>query len=116
LAGNAEGDPGLPGGERYSTVTTGAATAQSDAERPEYRACRSRADGEADRRTPDVASTVAATIRTVAEWISNDKDRDLLHSAAQQVEHNPGPDSICCPLCEEITCDDGCPMEVVRRG
>jgi hypothetical protein len=63
-----------------------------------------------------VPAVVAATIRTVAGWISSDQDRDLLHSAAEQVERDPGPDSICCPLCEEIACDDGCPMETVRRG
>lgn len=59
---------------------------------------------------PEVAA-VAATLRTVAGWVSED-DRDMFYAAAKQTEHDwDGP---CCPVCEEVMCDDGCPLERVR--
>ena len=63
----------------------------------------------------DIAATVAATLRVAATWITGDEDRATLFETAEQVERDPGPDSMSCPLCEEITCDDGCPMEPVRQ-
>lgn len=59
---------------------------------------------------PEVA-TVAATLRTAAEWFSGEQ-RDMLREAADGTER--AWDSFCCPVCEEVTCDEGCPLEHVR--
>jgi hypothetical protein len=59
---------------------------------------------------PEVA-TVAATLRTVAGWLPDD-DRDMLYKAAERTERDWN--GACCPVCEEVTCDDGCPLEKVR--
>jgi hypothetical protein len=60
--------------------------------------------------TPEVVATVAATLRTAAEWFSGD-DRDTLREVADQVERDW--DDIC-PVCEEVDCDEGCPLEDLR--
>lgn len=59
-----------------------------------------------------VVTAVAATLRVVAFW--PDVDTDELLSVATQVELDWG--RICCPLCEEVTCDEGCPLQSVREG
>lgn len=63
-----------------------------------------------------VRAAVAATLRTVAEWgltfIGSDGDRsarDDLHGIAEQVEMLSRHE-LCCPVCEEVTCDESCPL------
>lgn len=61
-----------------------------------------------------VKCTLAAAYRQAAEWIADDAMRDVLRSLAEGVEtFEPG--DACCPCCEEVTCDAGCPLEPVRR-
>lgn len=60
----------------------------------------------------DTVETVVATLRLVAEQVRDDRDRAALTEAAEQIEH--GLDDACCPLCEEVTCDDGCPLRAAR--
>lgn len=62
---------------------------------------------------PEVAATVAATLRNAAEWFSGDA-RDTMREAADGVGSNW--DDACCPVCEEVTCDKGCPLEGLRAG
>lgn len=57
---------------------------------------------------------IAATLRTAAEQIQGDTDRITLREIAGTVESNWGGD--CCPLCQEVTCDDGCPLQDVRAA
>lgn len=61
---------------------------------------------------PDIIRAVAATLRYVAQdapfwelagW-ADDVERGLTH-----------PDSACCPMCAEVTCDDDCPMRPHRH-
>ena len=62
---------------------------------------------------PLEVTTVAATLRTAAEWFSGD-DRDMMREVADDAER--AWDSACCPVCEEVTCDEGCPLEHVRAA
>lgn len=57
---------------------------------------------------------VAATLRTMAEQVTSTKDRATLLDTAEQVERSV--DDACCPLCEEVTCDTGCPLEQARNA
>lgn len=63
------------------------------------------------KKRPLVVATVAATLRTAAEWLSG-AEHELLLQIAKDAEH--GWEDACCPLCEEVTCDDGCPLSTVR--
>ncbi|MWA08768.1 hypothetical protein [Streptomyces sp. BA2] len=61
---------------------------------------------------PETVTIVAATLRTAAEWFSGD-DRDTMREVADQTEANW--DSIC-PVCEEVDCDEDCPLEHLRAA
>lgn len=60
----------------------------------------------------ETVQTVLATLRTVAEQLRDDRDRAAVAETAEQIEH--GLDDACCPLCQEVTCDDGCPLRADR--
>lgn len=65
-----------------------------------------------------IRATVSATLRTIAEWgmefpSGRKSARDELFEIAQQVD-GLEPDEMCCPVCEEVTCDEGCPLAPVR--
>jgi hypothetical protein len=65
-----------------------------------------------------VVAAVAATLRHVAEWglaFDNGPARSELMDLARQVEALEQADDFCCPVCEEVVCDDGCPLAEVRR-
>lgn len=57
---------------------------------------------------------VAATLRMVAEQVRDDQDRSELLATADQVEREQ--DYACCPLCQEVTCDTGCPLSAAREA
>lgn len=61
--------------------------------------------------TPDAVRTTVATLRTAAEWLPGEQ-RDMLREVADQTEWDW--DGACCPLCEEVTCDEGCPLGNLR--
>ncbi|MCX5598425.1 hypothetical protein OOK29_09770 [Streptomyces phaeochromogenes] len=61
---------------------------------------------------PETVTVVAATLRTAAEWFSGD-DRDTMREVADQTER--AWDDIC-PVCEEVDCDDDCPLEDLRAA
>ncbi len=69
------------------------------------------------------AAIVAETLRFLAGgWISGDEDHEnstALVETAANIEHAakwPWSESGCCPLCEEVACDTGCPLAPLRRG
>lgn len=59
------------------------------------------------------AATVAATLRTIAGWFDAEQ-RQQLRDVAEDVELDPL--GACCPLCQEVTCDEGCPLQSVREA
>lgn len=65
-----------------------------------------------------VRNAVSATLRTVAEWGLTWPDgrklaRDDLRMIAANVE-SLGPDDCRCPVCEEVECDEDCPLAGLR--
>lgn len=71
-------------------------------------------------RHPIVAATVAA-LRGAASWLGDDEDMRMLRDAAEAIcaeadsgQLFDGTDG-CCPFCEEVTCDDGCPLQPLRN-
>jgi hypothetical protein len=65
-----------------------------------------------------VLQAVADTLRTVATWGCLTPE-DLLGVAAAVESCNvasTGLDGLCCPICEEVECDCGCPLEPLRRA
>lgn len=70
---------------------------------------------------------VAATLRTVAGWGQlscvtdagefrgvNVKTSEM-YELADAVENAPTDDWWSCPLCQESECDEGCPLEPLRK-
>lgn len=65
--------------------------------------------------TLNTIRTVARTLRQLAGWgvARRDMADEEFYALAVQVEQiEPG---WCCPMCEEATCDAGCPLEFVRE-
>lgn len=60
------------------------------------------------------AMIVAKTLRQLAEWDHEDRSPRSLAELAQVVETEDWPDALCCPMCQEVECDTGCPLEDVR--
>lgn len=61
-----------------------------------------------------LVKTVAATLRYAAEFADWGKQRDDMLSVAARVEALTAENDDCCPVCEETTCDDGCPLAAIR--
>lgn len=61
---------------------------------------------------PPVVATVIATLETMAEQLICDDDRRDLRDVAAQTKVDW--DGMCCPVCQEATCDEGCPLETIR--
>ena len=62
-----------------------------------------------------VLTAVQQTLRTAAFWLESDKGSEMLAETACAVKRL-GADPLCCPVCEEIKCDEGCPLETLRAG
>jgi hypothetical protein len=60
-----------------------------------------------------VKRAVAAAFRQAAEW--DGIFGDSLLATARAVEALTEENDVCCPVCEETTCDDGCPLAPVRN-
>jgi len=60
-----------------------------------------------------VKRTLAAAYRQAATWIDNPGDMQALNSLAYYIEKFDGTDA-CCPVCQEVVCDTGCPLEPIR--
>jgi hypothetical protein len=62
---------------------------------------------------PVEAKAAAKALRTAATWLP-DEYRDMLREAADGAEKDW--DGSCCPVCQEVWCDGGCPLETVRAN
>lgn len=62
------------------------------------------------------AAIVKDTLRFLASGLPflDEDDRRWLADVAEQMEHQDPAEATCCPLCEEVRCDDGCPLEPLR--
>lgn len=75
-------------------------------------------DSDSARPSGDVVAAVVATLRYVTSWaadingIEHVEARDLI-SAADNTEA-VGADRDVCPVCEEVACDDDCPLAPYR--
>ena len=49
-------------------------------------------------------------------WVSLDADRDWCRETAEAIRREDFSDSWCCPLCQEVECDTGCPLETARSA
>jgi hypothetical protein len=63
---------------------------------------------------PVIAATIAA-FRFAAEAAYCAEDRAWMSRTAGAVEVLTEDNDMCCPVCEETTCDDGCPLAPVRN-
>lgn len=59
-------------------------------------------------------NAVALTLRMASEWIADEGDRTLLIEAAANVANSDM--SWVCPMCEEVACDDHCPLAEIRAA
>lgn len=60
---------------------------------------------------PVEARAAAKALRTAAYWLPDEQQALLLEAAEGAETHWDGA---CCPVCQEVWCDDGCPLEEVR--
>ncbi|GAA0528671.1 hypothetical protein GCM10010172_06590 [Paractinoplanes ferrugineus] len=66
-----------------------------------------------------ILNTVAATLRQLAGWglaFDNGPASGELIQIAQQVEGLTAAQDMCCPMCEEVDCDEDCPLAPVRAA
>jgi hypothetical protein len=59
-----------------------------------------------------IRKATAETLRQVAGWPGVTQEE--LYEIARQVEE--AGDEMCCAVCEETTCDSGCPLSDVRSA
>lgn len=57
---------------------------------------------------------VAATLRQIAQWCIDDWTPKELQELATFVENEDYENGMICPMCQEIECDGGCPLEHYR--
>lgn len=61
-----------------------------------------------------IKRAVAAAYRQAGAWLPDVQGEAMISVAAQVEAFEPG--DACCPCCEEVTCDPGCPLETVRAA
>jgi len=66
-----------------------------------------------------VVTAVARTLRQLAGWSDDDRAPADLYALAVEVENpallNPADlASVSCPMCQELICDDDCPLAQIR--
>jgi hypothetical protein len=70
--------------------------------------------------TPDAQLTVTAvvaTLRYASNWLDNEAESQMLLDTADHIEQHGSdlPGSLSCPMCEEVRCDEDCPLASIRR-
>lgn len=60
-----------------------------------------------------IMKIVAETLFIASEWVSDHLAHDFA-DIARYVAKCHVKDWTCCPVCDEIVCDDDCPLYVVR--
>ncbi len=64
-----------------------------------------------------IRAAVAATLRQSAGWLVDDINlRDTFYEVANTVATTTPDQWDCCPLCDEMTCDEGCALEPLRTA
>lgn len=58
---------------------------------------------------------IVETLRSVG-WVGVNDGDPWMYETADVIEQGSPEDWDCCPLCEEVTCDDGCPVKPIRRA
>jgi hypothetical protein len=89
---------------------------RSDLTLDPYRIEARKVDGEHVHLPGRTVATIVATLRQVVGWVGLDQ-ADMLREVAQTLEAidwTEAWETLCCPMCQEITCDDGCPLAGVR--
>jgi hypothetical protein len=72
---------------------------------------------ETERQRPPMTDrdTIVKVLRHLAGgWVGSRADQSWLRRAADEVEQTSPSDMATCPLCEEVACDEDCPMEPHR--
>jgi hypothetical protein len=59
-----------------------------------------------------IRAAVVYTLRTVAEWCPTSPKE--LREVAEAVDSMVIEEGLCCPVCQEVDCDEGCPLATVR--
>jgi len=66
----------------------------------------------------DPRPTAAATLRQIAGWgvydCGGESWQKEFYGLAKQVE-TLDPEEVGCPMCEEVTCDEDCPLHGFRK-
>lgn len=63
------------------------------------------------------ATAAAATLRYIGKWDDDARQPGDLAAVATDIDTlRGGAEWICCPVCQEITCDDDCPLAIVRSA
>jgi hypothetical protein len=62
-----------------------------------------------------VIRAVADTLRYISVWLRGDALEDQLLRAAREVDFMTPENDLCCPVCEETTCDLYCPLRPIRQ-
>lgn len=76
------------------------------------------ADDEPEDQVPALDPVIVATANTfryLAEWFGTKQQRAELYKMAEAVEAMTPDCDFSCPVCEETTCDEGCPLAPVRN-
>lgn len=61
--------------------------------------------------------TTVDTLRFLAGgWVEGEDNQKWLAETADTIERTGPDDWWACPLCEEATCDTGCPLAPIRGG
>ena len=61
-----------------------------------------------------IIDTTGKTLRQVAEWGHRRVERAVLIDIAGEIEAADIENWICCPMCEEMDCDDDCALRPIR--
>jgi hypothetical protein len=60
-------------------------------------------------------TTIVKVLRHLANgWVESVSDQEWLWEAADEIEHRDLASLMTCPLCQEVACDENCPMEPHR--
>lgn len=64
----------------------------------------------------DTFNIIVKTLRIAAFWGIGEKNQEMLLGVAEQVEAADAESLLMtCPVCQETTCDDDCPLAGVRK-
>lgn len=61
-----------------------------------------------------VVNAIAQTLETLAMWTDETHRESYRYLARDVRSWEPDQWDICCPFCDEIECDEGCPMSELR--